>query len=288
MQHSCVPNCYFSYDKKNEFKMIVRAAREIKKGEQITTCYGNVLWGTQARREQLFKMKYFSCECARCSDPTEFGTNFSSLKCIGMEDGNECDGTQVPLKSSNGKDTEFACSKCPALVNGKEIAELMSKMNDEIDHIMQTEATVPAIETLLEKLSTFLHPNHYHLFSLKHALIQLYGNHIDFPIDTLSVSNLKRKLQFCEELLAIIGKLDPHNVRLSIYTAVILYEKANAVAEVLKRKLENFTRYSRVDALKSLQRAQMMLRNELDSIQGNQLDLKISNALKKFNEIVKV
>lgn len=43
--------------------------------------YTNALWGTQGRRAHLFSTKYFKCTCQRCSDATEFGTNFSTVVC---------------------------------------------------------------------------------------------------------------------------------------------------------------------------------------------------------------
>ncbi len=41
--------------------------------------YTHSLWGTHSRREHLYNAKKFWCECPRCGDPTEFGTDFSTL-----------------------------------------------------------------------------------------------------------------------------------------------------------------------------------------------------------------
>lgn len=43
--------------------------------------YTNALWGTQQRRAHLMSTKYFKCNCKRCSDATELGTNFSTVVC---------------------------------------------------------------------------------------------------------------------------------------------------------------------------------------------------------------
>lgn len=51
------------------------------RGEHLNTMYTNALWGTQERRAHLMSTKYFKCSCKRCSDPTELGTNFSTLVC---------------------------------------------------------------------------------------------------------------------------------------------------------------------------------------------------------------
>lgn len=278
-----MPNCHFLFDKSNGFKLTVRAARDITRGEHVTTCYSNILWGTQVRQRQLRNMKYFSCYCPRCADPTELNTHLSSLKCIGM-DGIACDGIQIPVKPLDAELTEWACNKCPARVNGTEITDLMTRMSDEIDHTIQTQATVPAIESLMDKLSTFLHPNHYHMFTMKHTLIQLYGNHRDYAIETMDECLLMRKLKYCGDLMDIVMLLDPHNIRLSIYTAVVLYEKFNAIVEMRRRQLNNVP-CTLMDAVQCLERAEIVLVNELDTMQGKQLSRKIGETLGTFRNI---
>ena len=59
----------------------VRAATKISKGCEITTTYTLTLNGTMFRQKHLLDSKYFLCTCRRCSDPTELGTNFSTLLC---------------------------------------------------------------------------------------------------------------------------------------------------------------------------------------------------------------
>jgi hypothetical protein len=79
-----------------------RAQTEIKNGEEITAQYLTPLVGTMERRSKirynclfielnLFSCKiglfvvrknwFFQCCCARCSDPTELGTDFSGIRC---------------------------------------------------------------------------------------------------------------------------------------------------------------------------------------------------------------
>lgn len=84
MEHNCVPNTfhYFGEDV-DQYKITVKAACNIKKGEHITTMYTHALWGTQARREHLKETKYFGCTCKRCADPTELGSYLSAVKCLG-------------------------------------------------------------------------------------------------------------------------------------------------------------------------------------------------------------
>lgn len=66
LEHNCVPNTVLVFGNHLEnYKITVRAALPIKKGEHITTMYTHALWGTQARREHLRETKYFDCKCQR-------------------------------------------------------------------------------------------------------------------------------------------------------------------------------------------------------------------------------
>lgn len=281
IEHNCIPNCHFTFDKKNGFKLTVRAARDIRKGEHIATCYSNILWGTQLRRQQLKDTKYFDCLCERCADPTEFGTHFSSLRCLGSDE-LPCDGgVQVPINPlADISDLEWACDKCPVRVPGDQVAYLVSKMAEEIDNVISKTPNVAAVEGLMDKLGNFLHQNHYHMFTLKHSLIQLYGNHKDYSIGTISTDALRRKLKLCDSLRETLKRLDPDNIRLSIYTAVVLYERFNSIAEMHRRQLEKIP-CTLDEAVSCLKSAQAILINELDTIQGRQLNDKICEAMAK-------
>ena len=278
IEHNCISNCHFAFDKNNGLKLTVRAAKDIKIGEHISTTYSNVLWGTQLRRQQLNEMKYFDCNCERCSDPTELGTNFSTLRCLGSEE-MPCNGLQMPSNPLSDV-SDWACNKCPIKVTNEQVQHLTNQMGGEIDHIISKTPSVSSIENLIEKLSTFLHPNHYHMFGLKHSLIQLYGNHKDSNIKNLTNDILQKKIQYCDELFGIVNILDPFNIRLSIYTAIILYEKSTTIAELKKRKLGQYT--SEV-ALQCLQQAKNILKKELDSLQGRLLNEKIDKTIEYFN-----
>lgn len=67
------------------FRLILRATVKIEKGSEIYTTYTHTLNPTLLRRDHIQQSKFFDCKCSRCSDPTELGTNMSSMKC------NKCD-----------------------------------------------------------------------------------------------------------------------------------------------------------------------------------------------------
>lgn len=277
LQHSCVANCGYYFDMKNGFKIMVEAARDIKTGESLSTTYSHVLWSTQLRLQHLKDAKYFSCSCERCKDPTELGTNFSTLRCVGTEEG-PCNGFQLPTNPTQ-PDNEWACNKCPVTISNEHVSFITGRMNEEIEAILSMSPSPKVLEDLIEKLSQFLHPTHQHMFSLKHAILQLYGTHKDSPMESLSDELLHKKLQMCNELLQVAQTLDPYSIRIPIYTGILIFEKFNAIQQLKKRNADQIN----IDEAKiCLEEAKKILRHEVDSLQGKQLIQKIDDALVKL------
>merc|ERR1719474_2084111 len=79
MCHSCVNNTRYTQTMAGE--MIVRAAKLIKKGEEITIQYRGPNTGNILRRPDFPTNWLFSCDCPRCGDPTELGTMASTMRC---------------------------------------------------------------------------------------------------------------------------------------------------------------------------------------------------------------
>lgn len=69
------------------------------------------------------------------------------------------------------------------------------------------------------RLTVLLHPGHQHCISVSHSLIQLLS------------PNDPRKSDLCKRIMDVVTRLDPHGVRLSLYTAVTLHELATCIGE---------------------------------------------------------
>lgn len=241
LEHSCIPNCYYTFDTKRQFKITMRAGRLIKKGEHLAIMYTNMLWGTLLRQEHLLTNKYFICECDRCIDPTELGTYLSALKCIG-DIGKSCGGTLLP-KNSIDITTDWYCNRCVVSISNEQIEILLTNIEKEVDDLLlpavsridSTSITPEAIESLIEKVSNLLHGNHYHLFALKHTLIQLYGRKPNYMLHELTDEKLQRKIEMCEELLYILDRIDSNTMRLTLYTGIVLYELHLGILEQNRR-----------------------------------------------------
>lgn len=72
---------------KFNFRFEGRATMLIKKDSPLNACYTFTLSGSLERQQHLQQGKFFQCRCERCLDPTELGTNFSTLKCQNCHSG---------------------------------------------------------------------------------------------------------------------------------------------------------------------------------------------------------
>ncbi|KAF5306268.1 hypothetical protein FQA39_LY08966 [Lamprigera yunnana] len=268
LEHSCLSNTYHIFDNALEnYKITVRASVPIGKGDHISTTYTHALWGTQARREHLMETKYFSCQCLRCKDPTELGTYLSALRCIGI-DGQSCGGNQLPLDPCNDA-TEWACDKCNVKLSNDEVAFLVNKIGSEVDYVQLSNPTVKEMRDLLDKILNFLHPHHYHVYSIKHSLVQLYGYQQGYLPNQISDELLLKKSEMCRELIAVTKTIDPGNARLPLYSGVLLHELFLANAFYVKRKWHVEDKEQMVllieEGTKALSDAKLILRNEPSS-----------------------
>ena len=81
MSHSCDYNA--RHVVQPDGRMQVFAQRKISAGEEITITYTGLLTYQAAKQEKLANVWFFTCSCARCSDPTELGSYTSSVLCPG-------------------------------------------------------------------------------------------------------------------------------------------------------------------------------------------------------------
>ncbi|XP_057655662.1 SET domain-containing protein SmydA-8-like [Diorhabda carinulata] len=290
LEHNCLPNTTHVFDN-DGYKITLKATLPIKAGDHITTMYTHCLWGTQARREHLRETKYFDCQCQRCKDPTELGSYLSALKCLGT-DGEPCGGTQLPINPVDDK-TEWTCDSCSVKLTNEEVGFLVNGIGEEVDHVQLTNPTVKDLEALLTKMNTFLHPNHYHVYAVKHSLIQLYGYQQGYTPTQITDDCLVRKATMCRELLDITNKIDPGNARLAVYRAVLLHELYLADWITIKRKWDLGIKAKVKSVLMMLNECkncltqlQEVLKNEKNTPAGDKLINLVENSKKEFNKFI--
>lgn len=230
LENNCCPNIRMTFN--NKYHVTIRAGRDIAKGEHLSIMYTHSLWGTSARRDHLFNAKKFWCSCPRCADPTEFATNFSTLKRDGV-----FLNQKKPLEPAcpwTGTDKEGN----EVSIEASEVYEAMTEIGSELA-VLQMNGTVEDYEEFLAKYSLLLHPNHYHMLTAKHSLMQMLGRTEGYLIQDMPEEQLKRKEHLCREMIDLCSKLDPSKVRLQIYIGVSLFELHLPMLQYGKRAWES-------------------------------------------------
>lgn len=113
--HSCIPNTLHVFNEKQQ--MVVKAAEFIPKNSELFHSYTRIIWGTTTRLYHLHKTKHFICKCARCKDPTEFGTYMGSVLC------KICRGIVSPVNPEKAF-AKWQCQDCKKFVTGHDVGEL--------------------------------------------------------------------------------------------------------------------------------------------------------------------
>jgi len=199
----------------------VRAARNIKKGEEITHSYVDPQEPVLVRQELLRLGKFFQCLCSRCKDPTELGTYSSALYCPNPK-------CRQPVISTDTcrMEADWACVKCKKTFGSAKISNVTAAVKDALERLEPNKDTpeqcdIPAHETFLHKFGPILHGQHVHIVMAKYALGKMYGRMCGWEADKLTEDQLRRKLQLCTEVLKVLDVIMPGESRMR---GVMLYE----------------------------------------------------------------
>ncbi|XP_037033809.1 SET domain-containing protein SmydA-8-like isoform X2 [Bradysia coprophila] len=212
LSHDCVSNTFIALDSTKSIR--IYSSVDIAEGDPIWNNYTHALSGTEVRRQHLMEGKYFHCKCRRCLDPTELGTNLSSIQC------SDCENGMTMFHESLNK---WKCNSCN---NDKDIDDLMSLARSEI--LEQEIGSVPMLEQLIAKYSKLLNPNHYLVVDMKQKLTAILRSFCDHE-PTPQPKILQRKIMLCEEILPILRVIQPGISRL---TGIALYEYFNSMVEL--------------------------------------------------------
>jgi len=226
MAHNCIANVGHIID--DQFRMIARASVPVKRGESLFLSYTHTAQGTKERRSILRQGKYFECNCARCSDPTEGQTYVSAFKCQKCSVGNVL--AMKPLEV----DTDWQCDRCSYRLTCAVVDKITNKLQHQLDAIGHND--VELFEGFLQSHTSLLHPNHYFFTSARHSLSQLYGRDRRYLLDTLSPALLQRKINICQSLLSIADVLEPG---LSRIRGVTLYEMHAPIIMLARNRYQN-------------------------------------------------
>jgi len=220
INHDCSPNCrkFFSSDKsqggEGYITMIVKAARDIEPGEELTISYTPPLFNTTVRQVILTQTKNFVCSCKRCLDPTEFGSCLSGLKCRDCNNNNgsvlEKDpniGVLLPIHPTK-TNSDLICDICKSIMPSER-----AKM--EVDTVLkfvgqgEEEESLSYNETLetMSRVGRFLAPTHQIIMDLKLRFIsqiEKQGNEFELLAETKDILEI-----FLGDILEVLAKIAP-------------------------------------------------------------------------------
>lgn len=163
---------------------------------------------------------------------------------------------------------------------------LVTKLYDELDAIGGND--INQIETFMGKYSKTLHKNHYIFLSAKHSLCQLYGKTDGFLINEMSAELLKRKEDYCRDLLEVVDVLEPGASRLR---GVILYElhapvMIQATYELQMGKVKNSDFKRRLkEVSQMLKKSYEILKHEKPGSPEHQMAVASATAIKQMESI---
>ncbi|XP_041782750.1 SET domain-containing protein SmydA-8-like [Anopheles merus] len=219
MTHNCQTNTLIAVDGMSKLRLY--SSIGIKAGELLCYNYTRVLFSTFERQTHLRKGKYFICNCARCSDPTELGTHLSSLKCTACDDG---------LCVFHPETPKWECLTCGHKLPREYVNQIMCEARDDISSCALDSRN---LEKVIGKHSKTLNPYHSLVLEAKQSLAgELRNMCMSYDIHNVPRQALKRKLELCEEMLQILRVLDPGVSRL---TGIALYEYHAALVDLSRR-----------------------------------------------------
>ena len=163
--HSCNANLEPAADPTENISF--RAKRQILKGEELTIRYCDFLESKHHIRSNILSEWKFLCLCQRCTDKTEFGTYFSSLKC-------SCGGYFLDQDINHREMDEektWECSSCRRVEN-------LSSQYKKADEILRELEDKPIDLIKMRRLQNggYFHENFYLLIKLRISFIEQNKN----------------------------------------------------------------------------------------------------------------
>ncbi|XP_060522819.1 SET domain-containing protein SmydA-8-like isoform X2 [Cylas formicarius] len=229
-EHSCSANCTKTFT--DQGSIVIKAGTHIKKGEHLSICYTDPLWGTANRRYHLHESKFFWCICARCSDPTEFGTFFSALKC----QKSDCNGFLLPRSfldhDNNDKGPDWFCNQCNQLLSAYCVNDILEHIGQELMEMKKGDSI--SCKHFITMYEPHLHSNHYYLTDVKLVLSQIIGHELDEGLPACPEDDLTLKARTSQELSHLMVALVPGETKIR---GLVLFQLHVVISERGRRHM---------------------------------------------------
>ncbi|XP_042235023.1 SET domain-containing protein SmydA-8-like [Homarus americanus] len=265
MNHSCIPNAQRWY---SDGKMTVRAAIDIPKGAPVLINYTQALWGTRARNAHLSGCKMFTCQCKRCSDPTELGTHMSSVPC------RECSSNTMPPSDPR---SPWKCQVCGTSTSASAIEAMVRAAAVALSRMSRDDAE--AITSTLSHLSRMLGNTHYVVAQVKYVFVQTI---MKLPLKGVSSADLTRVLEVTTELMKLTAWVEPGVTR---FRGLLLYDQTRVLVELLERNMAGEEEASHLTAASHPHTAQALLSQAAECAHLLQYDPLLLDVMQLIQEL---
>lgn len=205
MKHSCMPNCYIAVEADQSIS--VRASVNIAKGEPVTRSLVDVMKCNLFRRRELEKAFFINCDCKRCKDGSEMGTNYGGL--IVQEFNNHI---FVPSNPRDENSTWVSSNVPGAELSGAECCNQLNFLSKRCDEgIEEVGGNAGTIEFILSNPGEWdvLPRTGQVMMDVKKGLIAAYGSSYGSTYDVLDNQKIKNKVEICWNMLELLGKFHP-------------------------------------------------------------------------------
>ena len=230
----CVPNSYTIISKSptrnsSSYLLTVMASQRIKKGQIITHAFIDSTRGTFQRRQQLKELYYFSCDCRRCSDPSELCTHYSQIKCPKPSCPN---GYLYPLNSASLELTgQWYCNyapRCDFRLTNAQVVELLKHVQYDISKTYVQHSLFQEYENLEAVLDKYkgkvLHPNHFLIMDIQYSIISCINKLLVLVNEEEALKLATKQIEYCRDCLEIADILHPGSNRIrGEYRTLCLY-----------------------------------------------------------------
>ncbi|KAJ8935853.1 hypothetical protein NQ318_016872 [Aromia moschata] len=219
------------YDDKR--RMVVRASVFIPKGCEIFHSYTRIIWGTPVRLYKLLKTKHFFCKCARCCDPTEFGTYMSSIYC------KKCKGKVIPVNPLK-MECDWTCEDCKNVMAGAQVGEFMMILGSALKSC-DNDGVPEVLKFLNGKLLNLVPETNQIVVEIKSKALWTLGHSEGFTWKELPTELLYVKKKFCEDIVSLLEKLRTGMCKMRGLVLFELYECSQELnSRVEKPSYETF------------------------------------------------
>jgi len=192
LSHSCSPNSRVMHSL--DYKLVIRSAKDIAAGEELTICYTKLFTGAISRKADLVNNWFFECLCSRCKDKRDFCSNFDTWIC------SKCDSLVMP--QNNAISSNWECGGCSLVFKRGDIEDEEIRIKSLLDAVPENKGmeTVKLCEEFMQSQKSKLHSGHFFNVQAKLQMMFSFKN-------AVTKADLARKVEICRDILDVLDTL---------------------------------------------------------------------------------